>query len=479
MSSRSRPSLAAVAGPILLGGFALVLVAGAAGAFAAGVVSQALEAVAPASAAATALAFARGALFAMIGALGIGLISFLIFAERRVVQPMRLLTRWAKAGHVPDEAELRLAGSFRGLAESLGALAAAQEALGAAGGAAPIAAASEAEALADALAALRRTQDELITLNRASATQFVETAAAGEQLVQRFGGLVDRLAGDTDTLSSVAEGMSGQLTAMAEDLGSIGATVRLISEETRDSGGLAKLATRIKPDLVSAVETLRAVAIFLERHVRSTQARLDGLVATAEREGAEIATRVAEAVARVERNADDLSGSAQRTGKKLIEAAEDFRRAGQIIAVEASSMRGALSDGVTGLKSARNNLDDLLTRMSQAPSGIMARGDGGAAVPDAAPRGAPEGDPVRAFVSASDEVLQLARSIERIEKRTTELARRAVHEFGQSADGTLDAETDVKTDETLAALMTSIERINSIAASISEAGDAASRRAMH
>jgi hypothetical protein len=96
---------------------------------------------------------------------------------------------------------------------------------------------------------------------------------------------------------------------------------------------------------------------------------------------------------------------------------------------------------------------------------------------------APSGGEFSDFMSASGEVLKLAKSIERLEARTTEFAKRLVQDVKaqpdvdrEELDASIDENTDTRADETIAALLGSIERINAIASAISQAGDAASRR---
>lgn len=63
-------------------------------------------------------------------------------------------------------------------------------------------------------------------------------------------------------------------------------------------------------------------------------------------------------------------------------------------------------------------------------------------------------------------MLSLAQAIERLETRTTELAAR----LETDDDAVAADDADTRTDEAIAALMGSIERINTIAAAISQAG---------
>lgn len=460
MQRQSRQSLVTVAGPLLLTGFALALLAAAVAAYAAGLAGEAADSVPRTSAASNALLIARGALFISIGGLIASLLLFVWFVERRVANPLRRLTRacqspaslTAHAGSSPAP--------FRALAAAIDDLRLRADE----GRVAPHGSYQE---LKSFLASLEQS-------HQAAIGRMSQSASGADEAARVLGAVSARLAAEADLLAGSSARISTDVTGAVRDLGSATQTMRLLADETRAHGAALKATLQpIGPGFAAVLETLHAAAGLLQRQAAHAGEQIDALVATgkAGTVHAESAAReLAGSSTALRTHAADLAETARRVGGRLAAAAEDFRRAGQVLATEASSVRGVLSDGAGGISSARTHLEALIARLSG--------GDGIVLPEHTAPHPVHAEDlsvippAALSFARASEEVLSLAQAIERLETRTTELAARL-----ETDDDTVAADdADTRTDEAIAALMGSIERINTIAAAISQAGDAALKR---
>lgn len=475
-----------------MGAFALVLTAGALGAFVVGYSETALALLPEGSVPLIALNAARASLQLTIAVMIVSLLLFLWFLEWRVRRPLAALLRWSALPLSALETDPKTYGPYAGLAQQIHrlkilsdttTLASLEEpAASTLAGNEQAASPQEVNAVRETLIILQDALTRMSLLQAEQAAKLNESSASAQACVRH---------------------LAEHVEATLSGLQSSNSVLRALSDETREmSGGISSLAATMKPELMAGVETLRAASQFLERHVKATEGKLKEAVEAALRSGGTLEAQAGDALehmalarAAMERHAESLAGDAETTGKRLLSAVEDFRRAGQVLAIEASSVRGAMSDGVAGLSRAQSGLEELMQRLRD-PDAIFVSdtairrplpiGDQGALVEASLSSGGDEpenggpfvdamsANPATAFSAASDEIFALARSIERIEARTTALAQRLSSAAPDNAE--IDLQTDRRADATIAALLGSIEKINAIAAAISEAGDVASRQ---
>lgn len=497
-----RQSLVAMAGPILLVLFALTLGAAALGAFAAGVASQALLDPADPQLAAPALSAARIGLFVMAGALALGFALFLVFAELRVARPLRGIVRSAyKLACGDTHSGVACVERNDGFGDLAAALEAVRERLAetpriaqardgeirlSLSGASGEMFARALERTETAIEELRRSGRELTGLNAEAVIRLERTLAQAEEATSALANAATRA--DLQHLPARLDDIVGALGGASAELKEASGTARA---EARD---FVAQAGRLQEELAAAVSALREAGRHLEGQTARAQTRLDALVAAAGEGLRAIEAHLGSAVVslasgsvEVRKNAAALAECAQAAAEKLAAAAGDFHKAGRILAEEAAGVRHELASGAADFKRAQESVASFLVRMTagaaDAPGRDAEERDAEAesesvsrALEFLAPAKAGEGK--FDLMSASEAVLTLARAIEMLEARTSELARQ-LRAGAQSGEDT--AEADRKADETIAAVMSSIEHMNAIAAAIGEAGDAIAKRrqAMH
>jgi HAMP domain-containing protein len=533
------------AGPTLLIGVVLALAAALAGwANGAGHISQSLEMVSAGSPLAVALEGASLALTIMGGAMVALLIALGWFIAFRVHLPLRELLRsatspnsnqpipgtgrqdvigalalalerhrWHPPPPLPDGTTLSpppryalhtaneaLKGivesanqSVQELKEASGRVTALSRDVSARLGTALNEASRASEGLRAAVEQTRKETSESVQSLSQSTEAFV---GFGEDAANRIGSICTRIATGAELLAKAGERVVDQIAGTFQTLEVTGTEIKTIALAARENGAeLASVTQAMKPELVSTIETLRAASLLFERHVDSTRSRLAELIEAASRGEHSLAQHwgaalvsLAEGSIEVQRKAAHLTETALTTTSGFAVAAEDFRKAGQILVKEAGAVRSELAAGTSDMRATKATLTEVVQ---------MLTADGGIRLPtpvdlDGLPsdhRGLdddgvePGSRDFSDFMTASDEVLKLARLIERLESRTTQFAKRLVQDVKAQPDidreeleDSIDENTDTRADETIAALLSSIERINAIAAAISQAGDAASRR---
>jgi HAMP domain-containing protein/ABC-type transporter Mla subunit MlaD len=344
-------------------------------------------------------------------------------------------------------------------------------------------------------AAIEQTRNDTAQSVRSLSQSTEAFVGFGEDAANRIGGICTRIATGAELLAKAGERVVDQIAGTFQTLEATGTEIKTIAIAARENGDeLARVTNAVKPELVGTIETLRAASLLFERHVDLTRGRLAELIETASRGEHSLAQHwgaalvsLAEGSIEVQRKAAHLTETALTTTNGFAVAAEDFRKAGQILVKEAGAVRSELAAGNNDMRATKATLTEMV-QMLTADGGIRLPTpidlDGhvqDAELDDDSP--APAVRDFADFMTASDEVLRLARMIERLDTRTTQFAKRLVQDVEAQPDidreeleDTVDENTDTRADETIAALLGSIERINSIAASISQAGDAASRR---
>ncbi|MBI1238318.1 MAG: hypothetical protein GC199_03140 [Alphaproteobacteria bacterium] len=484
MAPSRRTTVAAVAGPYLLGAFAILLALSAFAAFAAGLSAAMAGRAAPIPDIATTLTLARVALLSLIGAIAIGFALVIWFIKQRVLRPLAYATELAEArargGADPDN--VAVPDSFRSLIDALARLDSAGR---------NVLPAASREAFAAAVDEIRTAASHLVSLQDSHAQALARTQATHDSAAQQLIHSTRRVTEEAEAIGQIGVALAGRVNETLDGVTAAGAALREAAEETRGhSRTVSGVAAALQPNLEGAVEVLKSAAQFLDRHLAQTHTRLEGLISLAEANGGNVDARFEAALARVgaagdrlEYEAEALSSSAKLQGGQFASAADSFKAAGLTIVQEAAVLRGTLKDSARDLGVAATALDALLSRVA-APADTSAPSlPAGEAEIDTGASGASE-DVVPDFLTASNQILALARSIERIESQTQALAERLSSD--PSAAGGDAGELDQRTDETVAALMGSIERMNAIVAAISQAGDAASaggepaqQRAMH
>ena len=498
-----------MAGPLLLVLFALTLAAAALGAFAAGVVAQAMLEPAAPQLVTPALGVAEIGLFVMAGALAFGFALFLIFVERRMARPMRAILRSAY-GLAGGDTRSGIACVERG--DGFGDLAAALETLRARLAETPrIAQAQDGEIklsligasgemfsrtivkVEDAIEELKRSGRELTGLNAEAVIRLERTLAQAEEATSALAGAATRA--DLHHLPGRIEDILGSLGAAGAELKGASGLARAETEDFVAGAG------RLQEELSGAVGALKEAGRLLEGQTAQAQTKLDRFVAMAGEGLRAIEAHLGAAVVslasgsiEVRRNAAALAECAQAAANKLASAAADFHKAGRILADEATSVRHELSSGADDFRRAQKSVAAFLITLNgnRADSSAVTTADAeereAEAESDSVARAleflapAKQGADQPAgfdFASAAEAVLTLARAIEMLENRTSELAQRLRSDAAN--DSCADsAQADLDADKTIAAVMSSIEHMNAIAAAISEAGDAmAKRRAVH
>lgn len=541
MVPSQRQSLVRFAGPVLLAGLIVALLAAAGGAYAAGLISQVLAVVPADSSVAVALENA----WLAVAAMGVGIIALLgtvcWFVDRRVHDPLRQILQYASSGRsdfpLPDSGRNDVIGSLASVIERSrhmpppplpdgvrlheprysfsstagealqsvvdSANASVRELKEASGRISALsrdasirlnAALTEAGRASEGFrAAIEQTRNETAHSVR-SLSQSTETFVSfGEDAAARIGSICTRIATGAELLAKAGERVVDQISGTFENLQVAGGEIRNMALEARDNGvELARITSQVKPELIGTIDTLRAASLLFEKHVDTTRGRLSELIDSAARGetvlaqhwGAALVT-LAEGSVEVQRNAATLSDATRATTGRLATAAEDFRRAGQILVKEAGAVRGELAAGTKDMRATQATLTEVVTMLTadggiKLPTPVDLPGDDGAF--DDLEIDISTHD-FSDFMNASDEVLKVARAIEKLESRTTEFAKRLVRDVQaqpdidrEEIDEPVDEKADSRADETIAALLSSIERINTIAAAISQAGDAAARR---